>query len=366
MGYKTDLIVEFLLRYPLADIQTLRLVSHGWLSDNPFAKNALNKANNSIRRLIADKKLNYRTDELYSLKKKVIDTYFDIEPYYTVNGNPSVRKRLAEVSRIAASMFAKGAAYNYYQDRISFACSTVWKALNPAVSSTSRFAGVLNLCKERYAVYDVSDEFLSWHLHAEESLFTETPPERKLSLDGVIMLTTKNVLEQTIAIVGRTAKCKRLKIQKNKPYPTIGYAPLVVSRELKKVYLLSYPEFANQISNAFLYNNSEVLRRNLHRELDIEMIHANKQTEDFDFYVNGTCAYLYLINDINKLLQMLHRANNCKIAIICTEQTREIVEYFFGEKDEIYVISERKYGGEGGFFNGRNNFVSIAKVAESN
>lgn len=361
---REDILAEFLVRYPVADMRTMCMVTEGWCSDKPFAKNALNRGSYTVRSMVAKKLMSSRRDGYYSLYKKVADEYYELEPFYKVNGNEKTRKRVAGVAWIASVMMAVGAALDYDEEKISFACSTVWRSLNPAVSNTSRYAGVLNLCAEKYAVFDVSDTDMLWQREAEESLFTETPRGRNVTLDGILMLTDKPLTEQTIDITLRSIKNNRgWRKPKIKQFSLSGIAPITVSKSFKKAYLMNYEDFANQFVVMYLLKYTPA-RSWLEQYFDGRL--TLQSDGSFDCVIDGKKAFLYQQNDILKLIKMINYVEMKKsITIVCDYRLKEIIDFFFEEKAEIHVIPKEFYEKWRIDNSGKNKLTAIERIAAS-
>ena len=364
ISLREELLSEFLVRYPVADMRTMCMVTDGWSSDKPFAKNALNRGSYTVRSMVTRKLMSSRSDGYYSLYKKVADEYYDLEPFYTINGNGKTRKRVAGVAWIAAVMKAMGVALDYDERKMSFACSTVWRRLNPAVSNTSRYAGVLNLCAEKYAVYDVSDTAMLWQREAEESLFTETPRNRNVALDGILMLTDKSLTEQTIDIALRSIKNNSgWRKPKIKQFSLSGIAPITVSKSFKKAYLMNYEDFTNQFVIMYLLKYTAA-HRWLEQFFDGRL--RLSADEGFDCTIDGKKAFLYLQNDILKLIKLInYQDTGNPIIIVCDYRLEEIINFFFEGKAEIHIVPEAFYEKRRIDNNGQNKLTAIERIAIS-
>lgn len=360
---REEFLADFMVQYPVADMRTMCMAVEGIFSDNPFAKNALAKGSYTVRNMVAKKLMSSRKDGYYSLHKKVADEFYDLEPYYKVNGSESTRRRIASVAWIAAVMRAMGVSLCYDENEVSFACSTVWRSLNPVVSNTSRYAGVLNLCIEKYAVYDVSDSNMLWQREAEESLFIQTPKNKNVSLDGILMLTDKPITEQTIDIVLRSIKSSRgWKKPKVNSFSLKSYAPITVSKNFKRAYLMNYEDFKRHISTGLLLKYT-VARKWLEKYFDNQF--SFEESGVFDCVIYGKKAFWYYHNDVIKLMTIIKVVNNLdkEIAVVCDYRLKDIVEFFLQDKAEIYVIEKEFYIQRGADKNGSFNIAE--RIARS-
>lgn len=364
ISLREELLSEFLVCYPIADMRTMCMITDGWSSDKPFAKNALNRGSYTIRSMVTRKLMSSRSDGYYSLYKKAADEYYDLEPFYTINGNAKTRKRVAGVAWIASVMKAMGVSLDYDEKKMSFACSTVWRRLNPAVSNTSRYAGVLNLCAEKYAVYDVSDVAMLWQREAEESLFTETPRNKNVALDGILMLADKPLTEQTIDITLRSLKNNSgWRKPKIKQFSLSGVAPIAVSKSFKKAYLMNYEDFANQYVVKYLLKYTPA-RKWLEQFFDGRLRLSSEK--NFDCTIDGKKAFLYLQNDILKLIKMINcRGMENPIIIVCDYRLRGIIDFFFEGKAGMYVVPKEFYEKWRIDNNGQNKLTAIERITNS-
>lgn len=247
---------------------------------------------------------------------------------------------------------------------ISFACSTVWRSMNPLASNTSRYAGVLNLPIGRFSVYDVSGTNMEWQREAEESLFIETPRSKNVSLSGMIMLTDKNVCEQTIDITEESLKKnhKKLYRRSNRNVNLSNFAPISISSNFKQALLLPYEDFTVQLTQVGLFKTHRML-------FDISYSTENKFTyleeSVFDGTINGKMAFLYLFNDLVKLMKMITVIRYKpvgEIAIIYNYRFKEIIEYFFSNQADLYELDENFYKERRLDSYGKNSFGSNKRI----
>ena len=367
LSYNQEILVRFMVKYPVADIKTMQMVVEGGMSEHPFAKNALTRGAYTVRGLSKKGLICKRNDELYTLRKALADEFLDIVPYYQTNGNPKTRKRIASVAWIASVMYAMGASLDYSEDEISFACSTVWRKLNPLVSNTSRYAGVLNLPIGRFAVYDVSDTNMEWQREAEESLFIETPMTKNIFLSGAIMLTDKDVCRQTIDITEESLKKNRKKYYKrsNRKVNLNNFAPISVSSGFKQALLLPYEDFTVQLTQMRLFKTHKILF-DISCSTDYEFTYLNESV--YDGMLNRKMAFLYLFNDIVKLMKMIaviSLETTEKVVIIYNYHFKEIIEYFFNGQAELYELDEDFYKERRLDSYGKNSFGSDRRIKKS-
>lgn len=364
LSYNQEILARFMVKYPVVDMRTMQMVVEGAMSEHPFAKNALTRGVYTVRGMSKMGLICRRSDGFYSLRKAVVDEFPESEPYYKVNGNPKTRKRIADVAWIAAVMYAMGAKIDYLEDEISFACSTVWRKLNPVVSNTSRYVGVLNLPIGRFAVYDVSDTDMEWQREAEESLFTETPKSKNVSLAGAIMLTDKDVCEQTIDITEESLKKSRKKFYKrsNRKVNLNNFAPISVSANFKQALLLSYEDFTVHLTQMRLFKTHRMM-------FDISYGIGKEFTylydSIYDGMVGGKKAFLYLFNDIVKLMKMIAVINSNaakEVVIIYNYQFEEVIKYFFDGQAVLYELDETFYKERRLDSYGKNSFGSNKRI----
>lgn len=364
LSYNQEILARFMVKYPVADMKTMQMVVEGGMSEQPFAKNALTRGAYTVRGLSKKGLICKRSDELYSLRKTLVDEFPDTEPYYQTNGNLKTRKRISDVAWIAAVMFAMGAKIDYFEDEISFACSTVWRKLNPVISNTSRYAGVLNLPIGRYAVYDVSDTDMEWQREAEESLFTETPKSKNVSLCGAIMLTDKEVCSQTIDIAEESLKKSRKKFYKrsNRKVNLNNFAPISISSNFKQALLLPYENFTVQLTQIRLFKTHRMLF-DISYGIGEEFTYLKDSV--FDGMAGNKKAFLYLFNDIVKLMKMIAAINSNaakEVVIIYNYQFGEVIKYFFDGQAVLYELDETFYKERRLDSYGKNSFGSNKRI----
>ena len=98
----------------------------------------------------------------------------ETEPLISTGGGAAERRRVMEVSRMAALMERNGVLVvgePIDTDQPHFIPSACWRKIVPGILSTTRFTGMLITEEERIAVYDIGDGRMEWQGRAEGSLF---------------------------------------------------------------------------------------------------------------------------------------------------------------------------------------------------
>lgn len=366
LSYKQEILARFMVKYPVVNMRTMQMAVEGLASQHPFPKNALSKGAYTVRAMSKMGLICRRTDGFCSLRKAAKDEFPEIKPYYQTNGNPQTRKRIVNVAWIAAVMYAMGAEIDYCENKISFACSTVWRRRNPVISNTSRYAGVLNLPLGRFAVYDVSNADMEWQREAEESLFTETSQTKKVSLSGAIMLTDKDICAQTIDITEESLKRNHKSFYRHsdRKVNLNNFAPISVSANFKQALLLPYSDFTVQLMQMRLFGTHRAM---FDISSGIGTAFTYCENSVYDGMVDGKRAFLYLFNDLVKLMKMIAVIKGIAsddVIIIYNYRFSEIIKYFFGGKAKMYELDENFYKKRRLDVYGKNSFGSNRRIEE--
>lgn len=115
-----------------------------------------------------------RKDGCVSILAKGRALFPDTEPLISTRGGAAERRRVMEVSRMAAWMERSGiprCGERQDSDEPYFIPSACWRKLAPGILSTTRFAGIIVNGGSRVAVYDIGDGHMEWQARAEGSLF---------------------------------------------------------------------------------------------------------------------------------------------------------------------------------------------------
>lgn len=150
-----------------------------------------------------------RKDSCVSILAKGRALFPDTEPLISTGGGAAERRRVIEVSRVAAWMEQSGIpCYGELQDSDEpyFIPSACWRKIAPGILSTTRFAGMLLAGEHRLAVYDIGDGCMEWQVRAEGSLFYTQYGSYETKATGMLLVcqedarlhTAKNIIRQTM------------------------------------------------------------------------------------------------------------------------------------------------------------------------
>jgi hypothetical protein len=162
------------LIYHLAQFQTLDYPSCLRLLDeeNTGDRTALSYA---FRPLTKHKYLRKHKDGQVTLLAKGREQFLGFEPYVTIGGGETCRKRVNFISRTGMFMILAGVAADDSPCELThchyFIPSTCWRKIQKGITSTAKFTGILFVGEHRLAVYDIGDGSMDWQLRAERSLF---------------------------------------------------------------------------------------------------------------------------------------------------------------------------------------------------
>lgn len=117
--------------------------------------------------------------------------------------------------------------------------------------STTRFAGMLILGREKYAVYDIGDGHVEWQVRAEGSLFYWHYGQMETRADGMIFLckdecrteVAQNIIRQTMwnrkqLLSDASETCKPVRWSRS---------PIKLRAQHDHVYLMTYGDFGQSL-----------------------------------------------------------------------------------------------------------------------
>ena len=114
-----------------------------------------------------------------------------VTPLISTGGGAAERRRVMEVSRMAALMERSGVpavGERIDAEQPYFIPSACWRKIVPGILSTTRFAGMLVAGKERLAVYDIGDGRMEWQGRAEGSLFHPRYGSYEVQATGMLLI----------------------------------------------------------------------------------------------------------------------------------------------------------------------------------
>lgn len=153
--------------------------------------------------------------------------------------------------------------------------------------------------------------------------------------------------EESISVVERTLKyLNGWKVKRNKEVSLRGFAPVVLSHDFKKVYLLNYEAFAGVLTNMILTGYVEDMDELISASTGADFS-SSQCGKLFDCLYQDREAFFYLHNDLLRLIRLIHISQQRGVTVLCTEFTKDIVEYFIKTpRDKMVVIIKNYYGEE--------------------
>lgn len=163
----------------------------------------------AFRPLTKNGYISKRKDGCVSILAKGRALFSEVTPLISIGGGAAERRRVMEVSRIAALMERNGIpCFGERQDSSGpyFIPSACWRNIAPGILSTTRFTGMLVAGRHRLAVYDIGDGMMEWQVRAEGSLFYTRYGSYETKATGMLLLcheearldAAKNIIRQTM------------------------------------------------------------------------------------------------------------------------------------------------------------------------
>ena len=294
-------LLVHLKRFAVADQETCLLVLDSTKTQNK------DKLLYSLRPLVKNGYTSRRADDLYGLLRKGAELVLHIKPILTAGGDVSGRKRVAEVSHMAALLGWNGIP-TYASippgGQNGFIPSAIWRTLRHGLISTTRFLGVLIYSELQLAVYHIGNGDYDWQLRAECSLHYLGYGSPGTVLSGILLVCDdgcaveigKHIIRRTLW--GRKTLLKRGYDSNSKP---VKYAkmPIRLRAEYRHVYLAEQSEIMDVLRLAEMDEIAfERFRDRLDGETagnsDCECVHV----ADEDPYFGGDHHYLSLSRDL--------------------------------------------------------------------
>jgi hypothetical protein len=145
----------------------------------------------SLRPLVKNGYISQRKDRLYGLLHKGMELVSHIKPILTIGGTFDSRRRISEVSHMAALLGRYGIPTHTEippEGRNCFIPSAKWRKLREGLLSTTRFLGILFCDNHRLAVYHIGDGEYEWQLRAECSLHYQRYNGGGTHLTGILLV----------------------------------------------------------------------------------------------------------------------------------------------------------------------------------
>lgn len=198
-----------------------------------------------FRPLTKNKYISKRKDGCVSILAKGRTLFPEVTPLISAGGGTSERRRVMEVSRMAALMERNhipclGALQDSQEPY--FIPSACWRTIAPGILSTTRFAGMLVAGKQRLAVYDIGDGTMEWQVRAEGSLFYTRYGSYATKATGMLFVcrkearikTARNIIRQTMW--SRRQLLQESCVERNRPIRW-SRSPIKLKAQYERVYL---------------------------------------------------------------------------------------------------------------------------------
>jgi len=218
-----------------------------------------------------------RKDGCVTILAKGRELFPDVTSLISTGGGEQTRKRVMEVSRMAALMEKHGI---YCMEKpptehkkFCFIPSACWREIATGILSTTRFNGILVAGKHRLAVYDIGDGNMEWQVRAEGSLFYTQNGSYKTKATGMLFVCREDArIKAAQGIIRQTMWHRRQLlrekcVERTKPTKW-SRSPIKLKAEYEHVYLTT-PErlekdiwrivSEDQYINALLDENNGVL-----------------------------------------------------------------------------------------------------------
>lgn len=199
----------------------------------------------AFRPLTKNKYVSKRDDGSVSILAKGRALFPKVTPLISVGGGVAERRRVMEVSRMAALMERYGIVCTDHLMkgcRPHFIPSARWRDIAPGILSTTRFTGMLVAGKHRLAVYDIGDGTMEWQVRAEGSLFYTRYGSYETKATGMLLVcheenrvkAAQNIIRQTMW--SRKQLLRDNCVERNKPTKW-SRSPIKMKAQYEHVYL---------------------------------------------------------------------------------------------------------------------------------
>lgn len=153
----------------------------------------------AFRPLTKNRYVSKRKDGCVSILAKGRALFPEITPLISAGGGVAERRRIMEVSRMAALMERHNipvCADRQECDTPYFIPSACWRKVAPGILSTTRFVGMLLADGHRLAVYNIGDGAVEWQVRAEGSLFYTRYGSYETKATGMLLVCREDAREQ--------------------------------------------------------------------------------------------------------------------------------------------------------------------------
>lgn len=199
----------------------------------------------AFRPLTKNKYLSKRKDGCVSILAKGRALFPEVTPLISAGGGAAERRRVMEVSRMAALMECH--SIPAFADRREggepyFIPSACWRKIAPGILSTTRFVGMLLAGGYRLAVYDIGDGAMEWQVRAEGSLFYTRHGSYESKATGMLLVCREDAREQAAKNIIRQTMWNRRQllrescVERDRPVKW-SRSPIKLKAQYGRVYL---------------------------------------------------------------------------------------------------------------------------------
>lgn len=274
----------------------------------------------AFRPLTKNKYISKQRDGGVSILAKGRALFPETEPLISTGGGAVERRRVMEVSRMAALMERNGVPVveePIDTDQPYFIPSACWRKIVPGILSTTRFAGMLIMEEDRIAVYDIGDGRMEWQGRAEGSLFHPRYGTYEVQATGMLLICQDGVRNSVAEQIIRYTMWQRRQLLRDRR-PSQRERPVRWSRapiRLRKLYgqvYLTTPARFRQDLNRILSLPGEIQARCG----DGILLHDPAQGDyERDYYRGFVCyaadllKYVYFFSAVRALMRLLDAPN---------------------------------------------------------
>lgn len=199
----------------------------------------------TFRPLTKNKYLSKRKDGCVSILVKGRALFPEVTPLISAGGGAAERRRVMEVSRMAALMerhHIPAFADRQEGGEPCFIPSACWRKIAPGILSTTRFVGMLLAGGYRLAVYDIGDGAMEWQVRAEGSLFYTRHGSYKTRATGMLLVCREDAWEQAATNIIRQTMWNRRQllrdscVERDRPVRW-SRSPIKLKAQYGRVYL---------------------------------------------------------------------------------------------------------------------------------
>lgn len=274
----------------------------------------------AFRPLTKNRYVSKQRDGCVSILAKGRALFPELVPLISTGGGAAERRRVMEVSRMAALMERNGvpAAGEIQETAMPyFIPSACWRRITPGILSTTRFTGMLICGEERLAVYDIGDGRMEWQGRAEGSLFHPRYGTYEVEATGMLLV-CRDGLRNSIAeqIIRYTMWQRRQLLRDRRPSQRErpvrwSRAPIRLRKLYGRVYLTTPTQFRRDL-NHILYLPHEIEARRGEGVLLHDPAQGDYERDSyrgFVCYATDLLKYVYFFSAVRALMRILDDPN---------------------------------------------------------